>query len=79
MSKAYCEFTEQAQHKFRTKFWLVRNKTNGSILGQIHWFAPWRQYVFAPADSTIHSAGCLREITAFLEAVHWARWSINGR
>ena len=39
------------------------------ILGYVYYYEEWNQYVFEPATSytTVHSAGCLRDIADFLE------------
>lgn len=40
---------------------------DGTILGRVTWYAPWRQYTFDPAECTTFNTGCLRDIVAFLD------------
>jgi hypothetical protein len=56
-----------------TTTWWVRAKRDRAVLGEIHWHGAWRQYVVAPMESTIFSAGCLDDIAAFCRAVHQVR------
>ncbi len=35
-------------------------------IGVISWYSPWRQYCFFPENDTVWSAGCLRDVQAFL-------------
>jgi hypothetical protein len=53
----------------KTKRWILRNRRSGFPLGVIEWRGMWRQYVFAAniEEETVHSAGCLRDIAAFIE------------
>ncbi|MCJ7759697.1 hypothetical protein MUP59_00945 [Candidatus Bathyarchaeota archaeon] len=35
-------------------------------LGEIHYYTPWKEYVFYPLDGTFFSAGCQRDIAQFM-------------
>ncbi len=37
------------------------------ILGEIKWFAQWRQYCFFPEDDCVFSKGCMSDINNFIE------------
>jgi hypothetical protein len=52
----------------KTCAWTVRSKRSGLVLGGIRWWGAWRQYVFFPEVHTLYSAGCLRDVAAFLAA-----------
>ena len=39
----------------------------GSRLGEIFWYSPWRGFVFAPTFNTIYEQVCLREIAQVCE------------
>jgi hypothetical protein len=41
-------------------------KHDGTKLGYIDWYGPWRQYCFYPAGQTLWSLGCLDDIATFL-------------
>lgn len=56
----------------KTKAWVCRNKRSGSAIGTVLWESGWRQYVFYPGTA-IFSAGCLRDIAAFLDMVKLER------
>lgn len=51
----------------KTFTWSVVNRKHKIDLGVIYWHSPWRQYVFAPIDETIYSAGCMTDIAEFME------------
>jgi hypothetical protein len=57
----------------KTLTWEVDNK--GDWLGVIRWHTGWRQYIFDPASDSIYSAGCLRDLAAFLDKVKTERRS----
>ena len=56
------ELTGQTKRTYR---WLVRSEKSGHTLGQISWYAPWRCYVFWPADVVLN-AECLTDLAGFL-------------
>ena len=35
-------------------------------LGQVKWYAPWRQYCFYPVPETIFNVGCFKDINDFI-------------
>ena len=45
----------------RTSQWSVWNHDYGEQLGEISWYAPWRQYCFH-SGPVVLSAGCLSDI-----------------
>ena len=53
----------------KTKVIRVYNKRTMYQLGEIRWFANWRQYVFAPRPNTVFNKGCLSEIADYCEAL----------
>ena len=61
------EFVEE---KPKTQVWQVKSKSDGSKLGVIKWFAPWRQYCFFTVDVSVFSARCLRDFASFLEKLN---------
>jgi hypothetical protein len=57
-----------------TKIWDVRSKHDDSLLGEIKWYAPWRQYSFVvdlakfkDVKELVNAASCLRDIANFCE------------
>ena len=54
----------------KTLTFSVRNRRYGDELGTIHWHGQWRQYVYNPADFTMYSAGCLRDVAGFVEGLN---------
>jgi len=64
----YLRFDEQA-HVGKTKVFACRNRRSGDRLGAVCWNGPWRQYVYEPVCVAIYSAGCLRDIAEFIEAL----------
>jgi hypothetical protein len=50
-----------------TKRWAVMSKDQGSQIGSVSWYGPWRKYCFMPMASTVFEQVCLREIAEFIE------------
>lgn len=55
------------EDKPKTSVWSCRNTHHGEELGQILWFAKWRQYCYVPSTQAWYSIGCLRDIASFIE------------
>jgi hypothetical protein len=53
----------------KTRRWSVTARSGGT-LGIVQWYGAWRQYVFQPGTMSEFSAGCLRDLAAFLERVN---------
>ena len=61
----YLDFhVESRRNDRKTDRTLVLAKSNGELLGTIHWFGRWRQYVFHPTAGTVFNPGCLDAISA---------------
>lgn len=66
MESKYLTF-EQIPYEGKTKRFYVKNK-NGTSLGAIYWYGPWRKYVFNNApESCVFDTTCLKDITAFID------------
>lgn len=52
--------------KPKTSVWHCRNKKSDALLGEIRWYAPWRQYCFLPESSTVFNKGCMANINFFI-------------
>jgi len=48
--------------------WIINVITDGEdvTLGQIRYYAQWRQYGFYPNDGTVYEKNCLNDITKFV-------------
>ena len=55
-----------------TSQWIIRSKSQGTVLGDISWYANWRQYCFMPREDCIFNGGCLSDIVAFLQTANQA-------
>lgn len=52
----------------KTKVWEVRSVHNGSMLGWVKWYAPWRKYTYVTeAEGVVFDHQCLREVANFCE------------
>lgn len=51
----------------KTGTWRVYNKKSQCCLGEISWYAAWRQYVFTPRPGTCFSTGCLEDVIDFVD------------
>jgi hypothetical protein len=56
--------------KPKTRIYGVYSLETRGKLGEIHWYGPWRQYVFAPNGDTVWHKGCLEDVVAFLDKVN---------
>ena len=56
-----------SERKPKTNVYQILNKSNNSIiLGEVKWYANWRQYCFFPMEETIFSRGCMQDINLFI-------------
>jgi len=55
-----------AEQKPKTSVYAVQSKNSGSILGEIRWYAAWRQYTFMPTEETVFNSECLNDIIKFI-------------
>jgi hypothetical protein len=62
-SKNYLDFRLAAKHNPATWIIDVFAKDAISRLGQIRWYAHWRQYAFYPNIGTVYEKTCLTDIT----------------
>lgn len=67
----YLEIIDVSQQtKKKTKDFLVKNKDNGTMLGWINWYPPFRKYAFTPSSRHIvFDPNCLKDITEKLESL----------
>lgn len=65
MSK-WIKFVEM-QTSTKTKIFMVYAKQDDSVIGQVRWYAPWRQYSFQPMEGTVFERQCLLDITRFIQ------------
>ena len=64
----FINFEQKPQSESRkTSVWSCKNNKSGAELGEVRWYAPWRQYCFMPSGPTVYSAGCLADIQDFIE------------
>lgn len=62
MAKKYIRFNEVNNPGKKTRIFEVINLSGDYILGFIHWYTAWRQYIFEPLENTVYSSDCLIEI-----------------
>ena len=53
--------------KPKTNIYILVSR-HGDTLGEIRWWGSWRQYCFFPAEETVFSRGCLKDIQDFIES-----------
>lgn len=58
---------KEAEFKGKTKLFFVFAKNDNSLIGQVKWYAPWRQYGFFPGPGTVYERQCLLDITRFIQ------------
>jgi hypothetical protein len=57
---------ELIQDTGKTTIWSCTSNS-GSDLGNVRWYAPWRQYCFLPIGGAVFSTGCLNDIIDFIK------------
>jgi hypothetical protein len=66
--QSYLTFEDQPRPAgAKTRVIAVHNRRHGDLLGVIHWWGAWRQYVFEPAGPSVYSADCLADIKEALQ------------
>lgn len=64
---SYVSF-QLVEHKPKTEVYNVLTSSTKDILGQVKWWAQWRQYCFFPTEECVFSSGCLSDIIDFVKA-----------
>lgn len=69
MSK-WLEFVKLVREPGRkTDTYLVKNKVTMITIGGVFWYGGFRKYVFQTNPNIIMDAGCLKDVSDFLEAL----------
>ncbi len=58
----YLKFVDTEDTSRKTKIISVINTHHDEVLGEIEWFAKWRQYCFYPHENTIWNINCLEDV-----------------
>ena len=56
----------KTEDKPKTSVFDVYTKSGDDVLGEIKWYAQWRQYCFFPEDDCVFSKGCMNDINDFI-------------
>jgi len=67
----------KTEDKPKTSVFEVYTK-HKDILGEIKWFAQWRQYCFFPEDDCVFSKGCMEDINSFMDLLKMERQIRKG-
>jgi hypothetical protein len=51
----------------KTDVWDVANRQSDVKLGEVRWYAQWRQYCYFPSIRAVYSKGCLTDIADFIQ------------
>lgn len=62
----YIRFGLAKEQNPKTKIYDVIALEDQISLGQIKWYAHWRQYAFYPEPETVFEKTCLKDITNFV-------------
>jgi len=63
----------------KTRVWNCRGNHGDNLLGEVKWYAGWRQYCFFPAPSTVFNKGCLEDINSFINQCMEQRKNKGGQ
>ena len=58
---------EEISQKPKTSVYTVFNSKDGSYLGTIEWYGPWREYCFMPTIDCVFCSQCLTDIIDFIK------------
>lgn len=74
-------YIEEIEHlaKPKTKVYHIFSESSDTIIGEIKWYANWRQYCFYPYQKTVWSRGCLIDINSFLKELMDERKTDGGK
>lgn len=72
----WLEFQEM-QTSTKTKVFFVWNKEKSTLIGEVRWYGPWRQYAFMPAQNTVWERQCLMDIARFINNLMVERKKLN--
>ena len=53
-------------YRHKNPVYAIWNKRSKDKMGEISWYVPWRQFVFAPEPYTIYNKGCLDDLKSFM-------------
>ena len=68
----YIKFVEEDSSRLKTRIVSVRTVRSEVVLGHIHWYPSWRQYVFAPEGGMIFNSECLNRIQGYVSEMNIA-------
>lgn len=73
MKTKYLEFIEDNKWSLshKTRRFIIKNRTQDMIIGQIKFNSHWRQYCFYPENETVWSVGCLNDVISFIEQLKY--------
>ena len=49
--------------------WVCRSNKTLDYLGECEWYPPWRCWVYAAIETTVHSPDCMFDIATFAKAL----------
>ena len=61
------------KEKAKTKVWGIYAKASGDLIGDVSWYAPWRQYCFEAEPRTVWAGSCLQDVASFIKEQMEAR------
>ena len=65
----YIRFQLSSEQKPKTLVYDILNNNSDDLLGQVKYYANWRQYTFFPEEGCIFSVGCLDDVIDFTRKV----------
>jgi len=57
----------------KTSKWAIANNKGDFKLGEIKWYAPWRQYCFFPGNNVVFNKTCMLDILDFIDQLNALR------
>ena len=73
MAESKYLFFVVGEPKPKTEVWQLVSKSQDALLGELKWYAPWRQYCFFPEPETIWSPSCLKDVLDFINGMKFRR------
>ena len=65
----YIHFVK-TKDKAKTSVWECCQDSNYSVLGEVKWYSPWRQYCYWSYVVAVYNVGCLTDIIDFVNQLN---------
>ena len=65
----FIHFVEIIDGQDNTLYWSCRNNNSKEELGQVKWYASWKQFCYFPIVEAVYSVSCFEDINDFIRQI----------